>query len=422
MKKKGRTRRNDDKDSDDEEYLAKPKSGGLKKLSKMEQENSEAEEDKEAPQPSEFKIKKKLKVESTENDQSKKNGKAENASKVLRYNSERLNVHQVFQEIIESTYTDQSVMLIMKNALSNGKKNLSMLEGTYKKKWANLKNSNMSEIDYRNSEALLKQTEENDFRKAKESIYQFLSATKVRAFETKEAVKERFMKFVNENNNPLEIQAVGNNYLANLQEQEYKKYREDIMQVIDLLLNERNLTEESDFNWERDLGERKKLASFEPKLEKTDSEQKAIEKEKPAKDIKPQKAQRKKKTCYIGKFFLESDNVVNDALKKYKWNEFFGIQAKDKLLLKKSDVPVINSSSIERSSDDVKLQLHYGKCVEHLKKYEKEVNRKTNDTTIKDLIYVTNFTMYNLHSLQKHHTERQAIHPADVIHVLNKYL
>jgi hypothetical protein len=248
-----------------------------------------------------------------------------------------------------------------------------MLEGTYKKKWANLKNSNMSEIDYRNSEALLKQTEENDFRKAKESIYQFLSATKVRAFETKEAVKERFMKFVNENNNPLEIQAVGNNYLANLQEQEYKKYREDIMQVIDLLLNERNLTEESDFNWERDLGERKKLASFEPKLEKTDSEQKAIEKEKPAKDIKPQKAQRKKKTCYIGKFFLESDNVVNDALKKYKWNEFFGIQAKDKLLLKKSDVPVINSSSIERSSDDVKLQLHYGKCVEHLKKYEVKV-------------------------------------------------
>jgi hypothetical protein len=130
------------------------------------------------------------------------------------------------------------------------------------------------------------------------------------------------------------------------------------------------LTEESDFSWDRDLGERKKLATFEPKLEKMESEQKIIEKEKPAKDIKPQKAQRKKKTCYIGKHFLESDTIVNEALKAYKWNEFFSIQAKDKLLLKKSDVPVINSSSIERSSDDVKLQSHYSKCVELLKKYE----------------------------------------------------
>lgn len=73
----------------------KPKSGGLKKLSKIEVENSEGEEESAAPMPSEFKIKKKVKVEANESDQNKKNGKADLATKALKYNSERININQV---------------------------------------------------------------------------------------------------------------------------------------------------------------------------------------------------------------------------------------------------------------------------------------------------------------------------------------
>ncbi len=237
-----------------------------------------------------------------------------------------------------------------------------------------MKNSNLSEIEYRNREKQLKSNELDECKKLKENLYDQFAYSRIVGFETKEGFTERLRKFINDNNSPLDLQNVGNNYMANLQETEFRKFKEEMTQVIEKLLNEKIFTEEAEnMAFKNDFKEIKK--SDNPKKEDISQlEKEAQMREKDRlllKEVtKPAKTQRKKITCLVGKYLLDNEAKVNASLKNYKWNDFFNVQAKDKLMLKKADIPVINSSSIERSSDEQNIQSNYQKCVDLLSKAE----------------------------------------------------
>jgi hypothetical protein len=157
-----------------------------------------------------------------------------------------------------------------------------------------------------------------------------------------------------------------------MQESEYNRYKSDIIELVDKLLNERTFTEEvSDtqnfFNKNFvDLKEiKKKMPGLELplKLDKSETDGKPFDRS----SARNSKSSRKKMTCLIGRTFLENDPKVNREYYDKNWNDFFSITDKDKLLLKKSDIPVINSSAIERSSDEKQIIEHYKKTTALLK-------------------------------------------------------
>jgi hypothetical protein len=237
-----------------------------------------------------------------------------------------------------------------------------------KKKWLNLKNSNLSEQEYRKKEKALKESEQNELREIKEDIYNKFCASKIRGFDTREAFNERFRKNLELNNKYEDLQKLNSEIVFELQEKEYAKYKEDVMELIEKLLNQKMFTEDADnrgfLKTFPDLKELKKVSqmSESSKNDKMEPEPTPKTYEKPTKEAKTQKTQRKKMTCLIGKYFMDNEKKVNDRLISYEWNEFFNITDKDKLMLKKSDVPVINSSAVERSADEIYIQNHYEKC------------------------------------------------------------
>lgn len=50
-------------------------------------------------------------------------------------------------------------------------------------------------------------------------------------------------------------------------------------------------------------------------------------------------------------------------MEKRNWDGILEVLDEDKLMLKKSEIPVINSSEVKRSNDEVNIQKHYDKCL-----------------------------------------------------------
>jgi hypothetical protein len=59
------------------------------------------------------------------------------------------------------------------------------LKNKYKKKWISLKNSNLTEQEYRKKEKELQQTEQDEILGTKEQIYNKLCITGIKGFESK---------------------------------------------------------------------------------------------------------------------------------------------------------------------------------------------------------------------------------------------
>lgn len=68
-----------------------------------------------------------------------------------------------------------------------------------KKRWLNLKNSNLSEIEYRKKEKELKQSEQSEIHDIKEDIYNKLCASKTKGFETKDSIYDQVQRIIDKN-------------------------------------------------------------------------------------------------------------------------------------------------------------------------------------------------------------------------------
>jgi len=198
------------------------------------------------------------------------------------------------------------------------------------------------------------------------------------------------------------------------------------LELLDKLLNERIFTEDADImgRYQLDSKEpRMKLSDLKSEL-KSESMENQRPYEKLLRENKAPKSQRRKVTCQVGKEFIENQVRLNEYLADYDSRNFFSLQEKDRLLLKKSEVPVINNSTVERSNDELYLKEQFENNEILLKKLEKksyDYNGKPDYETLKDLVYLTNFVMYNLHSFQKYNIERAMIHPADLLYLLGKF-
>jgi len=209
-------------------------------------------------------------------------------------------------------------------------------------------------------------------------------------------------------------------------DKEFQAYKNDILELLDKLLNERIFTEDADIAG-RYLPEPKETRLRLGDM-KGDKRGESMESQRPyekmMRENKAPKSQRRKVTCQVGKEFIENEVRLNEYLANYEARSFFHVQEKDRLLLKKSEVPVINNSTVERSNDELFLQEQFeknGLLLQDLEKKAYDCNGRPDYDTLKDLVYLTNFVMYNLHSYQKYNIERSMIHPSDLLYLLNRF-
>lgn len=371
----------------------------------------------------EFKIKRKPKAEGVASENKKQEDTKKKLTKAVKYKLERFNLNKVFEEIIDAA-KDGSVMMIMKNILSAGKRVLNDKKAQLKKRWLNLKNSNLSEQDYRKKEKELQKAELDEVREIKEDIYNKLCASKIKGFDTKETIMENFKKSINKTNESLQPHEIDEALIQEIQEKEFQNYKNDILELLDKLLNEKMFTEDADNPAKFHELNREVLRRPDGRGEKRGESMESQRPYERTRENKGPKSQRRKVTCQVGKEFIENEVRLNEYLNKYDVEAFFNVQDKDRLLLKKSEVPVINNSTVERSNDELYLQEQFernNKMLQDLERKSYESNGRPDYDTLKDLVYLTNFVMYNLHSYQKYNIERSMIHPSDLLYLLNRY-
>ena len=203
----------------------------------------------------------------------------------------------------------------------------------------------------------MRKAEEDEIRDIKEDVYNKLCASKIRGFDTKETILENFKKSINKTNESLQPNEIDEGLIVEIQEKEFHAYKEDIMELLKKLLSERIFTEDADISakYHNDIRDGRRILDA-----RGDRRGDSIESQRPyermLRETKAPKSQRRKVTCQIGKEFIENEVRLNEYLNKYNVQSFFNVQEKDRLLLKKSEVPVINNSTVERSNDELFLQ------------------------------------------------------------------
>lgn len=233
----------------------------------------------------------------------------------------------------------------------------------------NLKNSNLAEQEYRKKEKALQKAELDEIREIKEDIYNKLCSSKIKGFDTKETILENFKRSINKTNESLQPHEIDEALILEIQEREFTNFKDDIMELLDKLLNEKIFTEDADvpvkFHGEVREGRR---------IDMRDKRGESMESQRPyermLRENKAPKSQRRKVTCQIGKDFIENEVRLNEYLNIYDVQAFFNVQDKDRLLLKKSEVPVINNSTVERSNDELYLQEQFERNTKQLQDLE----------------------------------------------------
>jgi len=220
-----------------------------------------------------------------------------------------------------------------------------------------LKNSNLAEQEYRKKEKALQKSELDEIREIKEEIYNKLCSSKIRGFDTKDAIMENFKKSINKTHEELKVTNVDEAHVNEILDKEFQTYKNDILELLDKLLNERIFTEDADnIRYQPEAKEpRIKLSDLKAEI-KSESGEGQRPYEKLLRENKGPKSQRRKVTCQVGKEFIENQVRLNEYLANYDSRNFFNLQEKDRLLLKKSEVPVINNSTVERSNDELFLK------------------------------------------------------------------
>ena len=141
-----------------------------------------------------------------------------------------------------------------------------------------------------------------------------------------------------------------------IQEEEYLKYKADIMDLIDKLLSEKIFIEDAEQQGFGKIDDTMREIIKKPSDQKNDKMEPEFRSfDRIGKDQKTSKTQRKKKTCLVGKFFLEKTDHVNNEMARRNWKSILSVENEDKLMLKKSEIPVINSSEVKRSNDEVNI-------------------------------------------------------------------
>jgi len=186
---------------------------------------------------------------------------------------------------------------------------------------------------------------------------------------------ENFKKSINKTHEELQVTNIDEAHVNEILEKEFQAYKNDILELLDKLLNERIFTEDADImgRYQLDSKEpRMKLSDLKSEL-KSESMENQRPYEKLLRENKAPKSQRRKVTCQVGKEFIENQVRLNEYLADYDSRNFFSLQEKDRLLLKKSEVPVINNSTVERSNDELYLKEQFENNEILLKKLEVSV-------------------------------------------------
>ena len=143
-----------------------------------------------------IKIKKKKKPESETNKDNMNNqdfNMMHEAGSLKTHRVSEMNVIKLYNDIIEMTTKDEKLFNFIRSLVINKKQHLAEKDKYLKRKWYHLKNSNLSEKEYRMKEKALTQSGVDDVKEIKDSMYQSLSEEKVKGFESRERLLQKII-------------------------------------------------------------------------------------------------------------------------------------------------------------------------------------------------------------------------------------
>lgn len=191
------------------------------------------------------KIKKKAKTETDYHEQAKRN-KKKKAQELYNYISiEELDIIKCYDELLEMSNTEDSVLTIMRQVLTAANKAIANKKHYFQKKWYHLKSANLTELEYRTKQKCLQKDEIEEVNEIKEDILNKLASSKIKGFENKDMLLEKAIK----DNLPITQDQLSNNKSIELDDDSWLNYKQNQMVLLEKLLNSDYFVQKTDGEW-----------------------------------------------------------------------------------------------------------------------------------------------------------------------------
>jgi len=363
------------------------------------------------------------------------------SNKLFRPPLDRLNINKTFEEIVDTASKDENQMLMLRTILTEGKRSLIDKQAQIKKRQLNLKNSNLTEQEYRKKQKEIGIAGESETREIKEDLYNKLCASKVKGFDTKETITENIKDNLLKKKEVQEIAPAGD-IEVEIQESDFLNYKNDLMILIDKLINEKLFTGGLK-NY--DGQQKDSRFSMNPSILTKDKDKGIVDKDKNIMnqentDEKPKKAgsyvpfsdrmesniPRKKNICLLNESVLQPRNdLPSQFYEKFDWQKLTQTNPEDKILMKRSEIENLSDLNFQRNKNDGKTQQSQcEKLMESMRSIEKNCEfdlQNIEENTMKELISISNFILYGMVTNKNNNSEGSMIHPNDMIYLLNKF-
>lgn len=153
----------------------------------------------------------------------------ENSKKVCKVPVEIFNSGQVFSDILNKANREPQFLIMLKNLLSGCSRLLEDKKSQYRKRWKTLLNSNCPQNVYLTRQNQLKKLEADQIGYIEDDIISKLAIVNIRGFETQDSIISNFK--LNQPNIDEEIEYI-------IDENQWKKYREQQKKLLQILMNE----------------------------------------------------------------------------------------------------------------------------------------------------------------------------------------
>lgn len=356
---------------------------------------------------------------------------------------EELDIIKCYDELLEITNSDESVLNIMRQVLSSGNKSMDEKRAYFQKKWYHLKSSNLTEQEYRMKEKVQQKDEVEEINDIKDDILNKLASSKIKGFENKEMLLEKVLRDHNSqliasqnqdskmDDESIKVESVP---IAppkiELDEDSWVNYKKNQLILLDKLMSSDYFVIKYDFDpdnrfylygndykndpmnqeflkKEADL----KLAGKNIKQDEFEIGENYNRREKRAINIKLSR--------YIGRITLSNesardiDNFIND------------IKEEDILKINKNDLDKLKGTKTDKTYYNEKMiEKSYYHVVDVLKSYFDKSKIDVNTITsaeLDELVNAVSFSLNGVHYQTKFRKTSYMIHPYDLLFILNKF-
>lgn len=309
------------------------------------------------------------------------------------------NVLKTYENILEDTTHHPETKVIIKSIIGNGLKELNIKVIYYKKKWKAFRSMNLEEIEFRRQMSELRKNEERELKNIKKEMIKKLSIARIIGFNSKEMLLEYYYKKYKIKNKQLfndKNYGIKNFKLDN---ESYKKYKVNQLELLTKIMNSYYFTEVDDSNIAQ-------VVDFEPqRLLKNESFERETVKN------NDKKVSTIKLSKMIDNINFKDTPVLNNPIKDHEYLDI-NMETYNKIKEIKSEKNYYNKKLIKSQFKELKIFLLKIKYIRNIK----ELSNKD----IQNLVDLTSFCVNSVHYYNKFNKSKYVIHPDDILEILNK--